>query len=242
MFKKYIVRLLGKIPGAGPLYHSNAGRRRVAESKRFAWMIESTWSTHLAQKGRQRIGLYENTEISELTKHKLLRNFGLLLIRAHGPFLHIYAAIWEVFKHCHFSVSLAVIFFVIIREKSLLEKHETASQIPQYCNTKQFTHLDIASPFFSLLQRFTVLLYIKSGNVELVDEARLELFAVTMRPYAWKTSHQLLIPCCSKRSKQPIRLVSGLQVKCTTKKPYIPESCGWAWDECKKKWVPVWTT
>ena len=57
----------------------NAGRRRVAESKRFAWMIESAWSTHLAQKVRQRIVLYENTKISELTKHKALRNFGLLL-------------------------------------------------------------------------------------------------------------------------------------------------------------------
>ena len=57
----------------------NEGRRRVAESKRFAWMIESAWSTHLAQKGRQRMVLYENREISELTKYKSLRNFGLLL-------------------------------------------------------------------------------------------------------------------------------------------------------------------
>ena len=57
----------------------NAGRQRVAESKRFAWMIESAWSTHLVQKGRQRIVLHEYTEISELTKHKPLRNFGLQL-------------------------------------------------------------------------------------------------------------------------------------------------------------------
>ena len=51
----------------------------MAESKRFTWMIESMWSIHLAQKGRERIVLYENMEISELTKHKLLRIFGLLL-------------------------------------------------------------------------------------------------------------------------------------------------------------------
>ena len=57
----------------------NAGWQQVAESKRFVWMIESVWSTHLAQKDRQRMVLYENTEISELTKHKSLRIFGLLL-------------------------------------------------------------------------------------------------------------------------------------------------------------------
>ena len=51
----------------------------MAESKRFTWMIEIMWSIHLAQKGRERIVLYENMEISELTKHKLLRIFGLLL-------------------------------------------------------------------------------------------------------------------------------------------------------------------
>ena len=57
-------------------------------------------------------------------------------------------------------------FFMIIRVKKVCmpEKHGTA------CNAKQFTHLDIASPIF---QRFTVLLYTKSSNV---DEARLELF------------------------------------------------------------------
>ena len=42
-------------------------------------MIESAWSTHFAEKGRQRMVLYENTEISELTEHKSLRNFGLQL-------------------------------------------------------------------------------------------------------------------------------------------------------------------
>ena len=48
----------------------------------------------------------------------------------------------------------------------------------QYCNTiasKQFTHLDIASTIFSLLQRFIVFLYTKSIDVEFVDEARMEL-------------------------------------------------------------------
>ena len=51
----------------------------MVESKHFAWMIDNAWNTYLAQKGRERIVLEENTDISELTKHKLWRNFGLLL-------------------------------------------------------------------------------------------------------------------------------------------------------------------
>ncbi len=38
------------------------------------------------------------------------------------------------------------------------------------------TAVDVASPFFHLLERFTVLLYDKTSALESVDKARLELF------------------------------------------------------------------
>ena len=97
----------------------------------------------------------------------------------------------------------------------------------QYCNTKQFTHLDIASVIFSLLQRFTVLLYTKSINVELADEARMELFChdnktlsmENIPPVADALLHQHMM-----QGKQPIRLVSGLQVKNAQQRSLTPDS------------------
>ena len=77
------------------------------------------------------------------------------------------------------------------------------------------SHLDIASPIFSLLQRFNVLLYTKSSNVELVDEARLELFCCDNKTICIEnippTADALLQHMM--QGEQPIRLVSGLQVK-----------------------------
>ena len=53
------------------------------------------------------------------------------------------------------------------------------------------------------------------------------------------------------QGEQPIKLVSGLQVKMHSKEVLhqIPEvglgmnaTRSWTWDECNKKWMPVWMT
>ena len=103
-----------------------------------------------------------------------------------------------------------------------------------------FTHLDISSPIFDLLQRFTVLLYSKSSNVELLDEARMELFcrdnkamenipptADALLHHARRAAYQARVWATSEKAQQ--------------RRP-TPESWGWTWDENNKKWEPVWMT
>ena len=56
-------------------------------------MIESAWSTHLAQKGRQRMVIYEIAEIlgridKKQSRWEFLAYYWKSLIWAHGPFLH----------------------------------------------------------------------------------------------------------------------------------------------------------
>ena len=79
--------------------------------------------------------------------------------------------------------------------------------------------LDIASPIFSLLKRFTVLLYTKKSYVELVDEARMELFCCDNKTICMKnilpTAYALLQH--TMKGEQPIRLVSVVQVKMHSK-------------------------
>ena len=103
-----------------------------------------------------------------------------------------------------------------------------------------FTHLDTTSPIFSLLQRFTILLYSKSSNVELLDEARMELFCrdnKTMESIP-PTSNALLQH--AKRVAYQASVWARSEI--TQQRRPTPESWGWTWDECSRKWVPVWTT
>ena len=92
-----------------------------------------------------------------------------------------------------------------------------------------FTHVDLASPIFSLLQRFTVLLYSKSSDIELLDEARMDLFcrdnktmenipptADALLQHARRAAYQASIWAASEQTQQ--------------RRP-TPESWGWAWDE-----------
>ena len=88
----------------------------------------------------------------------------------------------------------------------------------QYRNiiaSKQFTHLDIASPIFSLLQRFTVLLYTSSSNVKLADEARMKLFCSDNKTICMEniTPTADVLLQYTMQGEQPIRLVSGLHEK-----------------------------
>ena len=79
---------------------------------------------------------------------------------------------------CSYTGCNTISAFLRRGKKSAWEAWNCFSDVSTAFNTiasKPLTHLEIA-PIFSLLQRFTVLLYTKSSNVELVDEARMELF------------------------------------------------------------------
>ena len=71
----------------------------------------------------------------------------------------------------------------------------------------QFTHL------FILLQKFNVL-YTKSSNVELVDEARMELFCSDNKTVCMENIPPIADALLQRtmQGEQPIRLVFGLQV------------------------------
>ena len=103
-----------------------------------------------------------------------------------------------------------------------------------------FTDLNIESPIFNLLQRFTVLLCSKSSNLELVDETRMDLFcrlnktmenipptADALLQHAKRAAYQASIWTASENSEQ--------------RRP-TPLSWGWDWDKFKQKWTPVWIT
>ena len=70
-----------------PLYAMQDGNEWLKVNASHGW-LRACGAPILHRKVGKGWFFYENMEISELTKHKLLRIFGLSLIRAHGPFLH----------------------------------------------------------------------------------------------------------------------------------------------------------
>ena len=103
-----------------------------------------------------------------------------------------------------------------------------------------FTHLDLASPIFTLLQRYTVVIYSKNSNVEFVDEARMESFC-----HGNKTMENIP-PTADCLLQHARRAAYQASVWTTSEHPLqgrpTPESWGWTWNECDKKWAPVWIT
>ena len=101
-----------------------------------------------------------------------------------------------------------------------------------------FTQFDAGSPTFRLLKRFTVVLYSKKSSTEFVDEARMESFCtdnITMENIP-PTADALL----QHEKQQPIKLLLWISSQDFQQKQPKPESWGWTWDECSKKWQPVW--
>ena len=103
-----------------------------------------------------------------------------------------------------------------------------------------FTNLDLTSPIFTLLQRYTVVIYSKNSNVELVDEARMELFCQGNK------TMENIPPTADCLLQHARRAAYQASVWATSEHPQqgrpTPESWGWTWNECDKKWAPVWIT
>ena len=100
-----------------------------------------------------------------------------------------------------------------------------------------FTQFDAVSPTFKLLERFTIVLYSKNSNSESVDGVRMELVCQdnkamesippTADALLQRAAYQVSVWTSSQDSEQ--------------RRP-TPESWGWTWDECTKKWRPIWIT
>ena len=100
-----------------------------------------------------------------------------------------------------------------------------------------FTQFDAVSPTFKLLERFTIVLYSKNSNSESVDGVSMELVCQdnkamesippTADALLQRSAYQVSVWTSSQDSEQ--------------RRP-TPESWGWSWDECTKKWRPIWIT
>jgi len=101
-----------------------------------------------------------------------------------------------------------------------------------------FTQFDGKSQTFRLLERFTIVLYCKNSNIEIVDEARMELFCKDNKAMENipPTSDALLQH--AKRAAYQASVWTSSQ-DCQQNRPKL-ESWGWTWDECSKEWQPVW--
>ena len=95
-----------------------------------------------------------------------------------------------------------------------------------------FRQLDILSPNFSLLQRFTVILYSKSSNIDLVDEARMEPFCRDNK------SMENIPPTSDALLKHTKRAVYQASIWATSQyaqqQTPTPAAWGWAGDDCSK--------
>ena len=101
-----------------------------------------------------------------------------------------------------------------------------------------FTQFDAGSLTFRLLERFTVVLYSNNNNTEFVDEARMKLFCrdnKTMENIPSTTD--ALLRHAKRAAYQASVWISSQDFQQKWPKP---EPWGWTWDECTKKWQPVW--
>ena len=103
-----------------------------------------------------------------------------------------------------------------------------------------YASLVLESPHYRLLERFTIVLYNKTSNLEDVDEARMELFCQRSR------SMENIPPTRDALLHHAKRAVYQASVWATSEQIQLnrpsPETWGWQWDKDTKSWTPVWTT
>ena len=109
-----------------------------------------------------------------------------------------------------------------------------------YMASNPYASLVLESPHYRLLERFTIVLYNKTSNLEDVDEARMELFCQRSR------SMENIPPTRDALLHHAKRAVYQASVWATSEQIQqnhpSPEIWGWQWDKDTKSWTPVWTT
>ena len=103
-----------------------------------------------------------------------------------------------------------------------------------------FTEVSLDADHFKLLERFTVVMYDKSSELEDVNEARRELFC-----QKWKTT-EMIPPSQDALLQHSKRAADQAGVWCTSDQTEMkapnPHDWGWILDEETNSWVPVWNT
>ena len=109
-----------------------------------------------------------------------------------------------------------------------------------YMASNLYASLVLESPHYRLLERFTIVLYNKTSNLEDVDEARMELFCQRSR------SMENIPPTRDTLLHHAKRAVYQASVWATSEQiqqnRLSPETWVWQWDKDTKSWTPVWTT
>ena len=108
-----------------------------------------------------------------------------------------------------------------------------------YMALHPYAEIDVGTENFQLLERFTVILYDKTSDLQHVDEARKELFCQkektmerlpptqdALLQHLKRVAYQAGIWCTSEQSEQHAP---------------TPEGWGWTLDE-DSQWAPVWNT
>ena len=103
-----------------------------------------------------------------------------------------------------------------------------------------YTEIQIDDENFNLLERFTVLLYDKSIEVERVNEARKELFCHKGKTMETLPPTQDALLQHSKR----VAYQSGIWCTSEQNEQHTPTPQGWGWSlsEDGHSWMPVWNT
>ncbi|KAG0718454.1 hypothetical protein GWK47_007664 [Chionoecetes opilio] len=98
---------------------------------------------------------------------------------------------------------------------------------------------DVNCKQFQLLERFTVIIYNKTSNLDSVNEARRELFSQKNRPM------EKIPPTQEALLQHTLRAVYQAGIWATSdqceQKPPTPEGFGWTLESATKTWRPVWS-
>ena len=116
--------------------------------------------------------------------------------------------------------------------------YEDVTDAFTYMALHPYTEVHVEAPHFQLLERFTVLMYDKTSDLEHVDQARKELFC-----QKGKTMDKL--PPTQDALLQHVKRVAyqaGIWCTSEQSQPHTPSPEGWGWtlDDDSQSWVPVW--
>ena len=81
-----------------------------------------------------------------------------------------------------------------------------------YMALNPYHKVDADDRYFQLLERFTVVLYDKTSDLELVDEARKEMYGTARKRRPWRIFHLPRMHYCSTQREQSTKQGYGAQV------------------------------
>lgn len=103
-----------------------------------------------------------------------------------------------------------------------------------------YAEIDADAVHFQLLERFTVILYDKTSDLQSVDEARKELFCLKEK------TMERLPPTQDALLQHSKRAAYQAGIWCTSEQSMqnapTPEGWGWTLDKDSQSWLPVWNT